>query len=160
MISGDVLWCMTCGSYADSKTKSLKNGCNGPPPRELHGGGMRGQLNKLLSSMHPKTGRPLPLPTNIDGSPVEGSRTYMRLERLSAPSCEAPVVDPGFKVYVPAETRKMVPSAGKSASEKRAEMVARVRAKERKLERPMRRLRGKQPQPADFAQRECCQVVA
>ena len=51
--SGEVVWCSTCGAYADKKAHGMKGLCKGAPKREEEGGkqrygGMWGQLRKLM----------------------------------------------------------------------------------------------------------------
>ena len=57
VLSGDVLWCTRCGSYANSVAKGLSKPCSGKG-----GGGKLGQLKVLQSGRHPKTFAPLPRP--------------------------------------------------------------------------------------------------
>ena len=66
MLSGKVLWCSRCGVYADKKAKGLNVICKGTPPRQRHRGGMEGQLRKLRSGVHPKTGELLPPAVELD----------------------------------------------------------------------------------------------
>ena len=40
--------------------------CNGAPPRQMHRGGMEGQLRKLRNGIHPKTGATLPKAIQIE----------------------------------------------------------------------------------------------
>ena len=54
MISGDIIWCITCGAYADLKVSGLKEECTGKHTGPWKGGGKRGQLNDLKKNRHPK----------------------------------------------------------------------------------------------------------
>ena len=83
MLSGSVLWCFRCGTYADKNAKGLNDSCKGKPPRQLHRGGMEGELRKLRNGIHPKTGAVMPPPMELDPSP---GRRRPRPERKST-SC-------------------------------------------------------------------------
>ncbi|HUU60977.1 MAG TPA: reverse transcriptase domain-containing protein, partial [Acidimicrobiia bacterium] len=55
MLSGDLLWCNTCGAYAGgSKAVGLAAPCPGAPPKE--NGGRYAQLRKLQRGIHPRDG--------------------------------------------------------------------------------------------------------
>ena len=59
--SGEVVWCSTCGAYADKKAHGMQTIFKGAPVREeVDGkykyGGMWGQLRKLMRRIHPRTG--------------------------------------------------------------------------------------------------------
>ena len=43
----EVVWCSTCGSYADKKANGMGTVCKGAPARGRSHGGMWGQLHKL-----------------------------------------------------------------------------------------------------------------
>ena len=60
MLSGDVIWCSTCGSYADLRVGGLTEACTGKHTGPWKGGGKRGQLNDLRKNRHPKNATPLP----------------------------------------------------------------------------------------------------
>ena len=40
--AGDVVWCPTCGSYADARSNGMSSLCQGPQQRGQHCGGMWG----------------------------------------------------------------------------------------------------------------------
>ena len=111
---------------------------------------MRGQLNKLRASRHPKTGQVLPQATYPDGTPVEGVGRYSRLDEGSkvedskwwseveqmmegdpvvveqaVPAQAVPaqaVVTPMFVPYIPRVPKQLRPVVGgKFASVKMAE---------------------------------------
>ena len=59
-VSGDVIWCTICGSYATNVAKGLQRPCVGPPSRVgWRGGGRRQQLAALRAGFHPRTGAAL-----------------------------------------------------------------------------------------------------
>ena len=62
MLSGDVIWCNTCGSYADLRADGLTQPCTGKHIGPWKGGGKRGQLTDLRRCIHPKSRSTLPPP--------------------------------------------------------------------------------------------------
>jgi len=161
VFSGDIVWCKVCASYADSKAhvRGIAGECRGPPSRKgPHDyGGMWGQMQKLKTGRHPKTGEALPPP--IDGAVGDQTTTLKRYVRLDqkreasqASDAAIVVVDTRssaacFTPYVPEPPRVMKPSLGRSAKDKFADMCQRVRLRE--LQNSKRfRLRGKQKPPA------------
>ena len=83
VLSGDVMWCLTCGCYADSKSKGLSFQCKGVPKRGGNYGGAWGQIRKLRAGVHPKTGKALDDPIGLDGRSIsevtKASGTYSNL---------------------------------------------------------------------------------
>ena len=74
--SGEVVWCSTCGAYADKKAHGMQTICKGAPVREEENGkykygGMWGQLRKLMRRIHPKTGEVMEEHRHSDGSLLE-----------------------------------------------------------------------------------------
>ena len=138
-------------SYAEAKAhcRGIGGFCRGTPARKGPSdyGGMWGQLQKLRNGTHPKTGRPLPAPTDSEGEPIVELRRYARLDSRNEAN-EAQSIVPfdtsnRFVPYAPSPERTLKPNDGRSAKEKRDEMLARVRVRE--LEAGKRyRLRGKQ----------------
>ena len=72
--SGGVVWCSSCGAYADKKAQGMGAVCKGAPTRGRSYGGMLGQLHKLMRGCHPKTGEMMDSHTNPDGPPGTGER--------------------------------------------------------------------------------------
>ena len=106
--SGDVVWCSTCGAYADKKAHGMQSTCEGAPTRGIHYGGMWGQLRKLMRRVHPKTGEIMQEHTNADGSPwAPGLKMYANLRPLNQD--EQP--DKGFYVYTPEVRSAPIPTA-------------------------------------------------
>jgi hypothetical protein len=103
MLSGDVLWCGTCGCYADGKAVGLAAPCAGPPAKNGYGG-MWGQLRKLRSCRHPRTGSAGAL-SAYSGTATGGAQQFL------------------------AHAATLVPAGGRSATEKALEMRLRIRAK-------------------------------
>ena len=64
MLSGDLIWCVACGSYANDVAKGLSQPCPSKQHGVWTGGGRLGQLHKLRKNVHPPTGERLdsPLP--------------------------------------------------------------------------------------------------
>ena len=152
MISGDVVWCRTCGCYADAMARGLATACRGKPDGS-NSGGRVAQLKLLRAGRHPLTKERLPQAIDEEG----GCMVYDRLIKVGAESLEARRIG---RSTTTAEQRTY-PSADSSSytgpSDAAAKMRARlerVRAKQRavevdakKLQVPvlsMRRLRGKQ----------------
>ena len=149
--AGNMVWCRVCASYAEAKAhcRGIGGFCRGAPARTGPNdyGGMWGQLQKLRNGIRPRTGRPMPAPTDRNGQPIVDHRRYTRLdakheareERCNTP-CDA---SSRFVPYIPQPLRELRPYDGRSAKLKMQEMALRVRTRE--LEAGKRvRLRGKQ----------------
>ena len=126
---GTLMWCHQCGACAEDKAKGLGRICNGPPVKERHWGGMRGQLNKLLLGKHLKTGELLPQAQNADGSVWKrGSGAYGRLTSASK-EVQPPALQ-GFIRYEPAIATVARPKVGVPASVNMQERLERIKLKE------------------------------
>ena len=79
-LSGDTLWCLTCGAFADTKAVGLAGVCLGAPTvlKQGHRGGRWGQKQKLMKCIHPRFGTSLPPPIFEDGTCVH-SGCYLEL---------------------------------------------------------------------------------
>jgi hypothetical protein len=115
---------------------------------------MWGQLQKLRNGIHPKTGKPMPTPTDRGGQPLVEHRRYARLDAknvaLVKPTGDDPIVASNlFTPYVPLPPRELKPYDGRSARVKMQEMALRIRNREM-VARKRYRLRGKQ-KPQDGA---------
>ena len=68
--SGEVVWCSTCGAYADKEVHGMQALCKGAPIKEEVDGkySMWGQLRKLMGRIHPKIGEAMEEHRNQDGS--------------------------------------------------------------------------------------------
>ena len=123
-------WCGTCGAFAETSVRRLVCSCKGPPSL-AEGGGRRAQLTRLRAGLHPVAGTRLPEAVWPDGTPVAGSGTYARL------TSKLEDVEPdGFKRYVAEATDRVAAkgseeSTGKSASMKRAMIIAKAKLRER-----------------------------
>ena len=119
--SGNLVWCGTCGAFAETRANRLQKYCV-PPPEQYGSGGVRSQLNRLRAGLHPVTRCRLPLTTWADGSAVAGTRGYLRKTGGTE------MVDDKFVPYVAEEVRvvEQVPSAGKSSKDKWRLMRGRV----------------------------------
>ena len=60
--SGEVVWCIRCGSYAESAAKGLAKWCRGRLQGDGGKGGLAGQLKSLMAGRHPVTQAALPPP--------------------------------------------------------------------------------------------------
>jgi hypothetical protein len=119
MLSGDVMWCCICGSYADGKAVGLAAPCAGPPAKNGHGG-MWGQLKKLRNCRHPRTGAILGPPVSESAGAFSGAGAAAgQLAAFSGAANPA--------VYTGA--LHLVPAGGRSASLKAQDMRDRIRAK-------------------------------
>jgi hypothetical protein len=116
LLSGDVMWCGTCGCYADGKAVGLAAPCAGPPAKNGHGG-MWGQLKKLRACKHPRTGAPLPPPV----SEMSSCKKW----QTGADAPAAFLSGTGVQHL----TAHLVPAGGRSASLKALDMRDRIRAK-------------------------------
>ena len=116
-----------------------------------------GQMQKLRAGKHPKTGETLPPPIDCGTlGQTTSLRRYARLDQkrianqanIVAIDVEAPLSSAGgFTPYVPEPPKVLRPSLGRSAKEKFADILHRVRQREmHNLKRF--RLRGKQKPPA------------
>ena len=134
LLSSNVLWCGTCGAYADTKARGMATPCKGAPKRGKHYGGAWGQLQKLLRGRHPRTGVALQSPTLEDGTPWQPTGVYARRDGHDETFREdffGGLVSDGFVPYIPAPPPPPPrPREGKTAKEKMAERLLRVRAKE------------------------------
>jgi hypothetical protein len=108
MLSGNLVWCSICGSYADGKAIGLAAPCAGPPAKNGYGG-MWGQLRKLRNGKHPRSGILLALPVSEFGPRFSEITPQLTLSTAVVPALVAP--------------------GGRSATEKAAAMRARIRAK-------------------------------
>ena len=136
--SGTVLWCCTCGAFAESRADRLRSSCRGPPPQSLGTGGVRSQLNRLRASLHPVTRERLPQATRADGKPVHSVFGYARRQGVVE-------VDRHFTIYEPEDFPKVVRDAeGKSACSKRRLLIGRVKCRIASSLRLTRKLRMKE----------------
>ena len=95
--------------------------CNGAP----RVGGPKAQLLLLRASVHPVTKLQLPQATWLDGSAIEGAGTYSRRQ-----SGEQRGDDEDFVRYVPEVLPVAVPRNGASAAVKRDRLLLKIRARE------------------------------
>ena len=138
MLSGTVLWCGTCGAFAESRANRLQRTCVGPPPQQLGSGGVRSQLNRLRAGLHPVTRARLSQTTRPDGTLLKAIGGYARRQKKVE-------VDQHFVPYVV----EAFPSAGKdcgggrSAAAKAELLRERVKGKEAKAARDRRIMKKK-----------------
>ena len=83
MISGDVVWCRTCGCYADSMARGLATACKGKPGGS-NSGGRVAQLKLLRAGRHPVTKELLPQAIDEEGGCMAYDRSVKesRCERF------------------------------------------------------------------------------
>ena len=125
MRAGSILWCGTCGCFAETRASGLAGKCTGTPPAQLGSGGRKAQLTRLQSGLHPVTLSRLPAATWANGDPLRGEGKYSRLKAEVGHS-----EDPNFKPYLPIDWPSAEPSGGKSASEKTRLRHGRIKCKE------------------------------
>ena len=134
-VSGTIKRCGVCRAFAESRSQRLQGSCKGPPPVSA-GGGLRAQLRCLRASIHPVTKERLPQAKWLDGSLVEGAGVYPRLRT------EVKVKMPdGFVASKPMDlgtTKPAEPEGGRKATEKRRQLLARIRSKGRLRVRKLR----------------------
>ena len=92
---------------------------------------MWGQRRKLLQGIHPKTGKPLPMPRNDDGTlwqgaGGEGASDFLRGMASSSGKRER---DDGFYVYEPAKFIRVSASSSMQPQTTFDEILERVRVK-------------------------------
>ena len=131
--SGMILWCNTCGAFAESRADRLRTGCLGAPPRQHGSGGVRCQLNRLRAGRHPVTNQQLPAATHVDGTAVVVSG-YARLTGRV-------VADDGFIPYAPEVRNRSTTTTGATAAEKIGLRRGRILLKEACVVREARRKR-------------------
>ena len=73
VLSGDLMWCIRCGSYASSVAKGLSKPCLGKFEGRRVRGGLLGQLKVLQSGRHPVTLEPIPQPVAVAALAGDGS---------------------------------------------------------------------------------------
>ena len=105
VISGVIEWCHLCGCFAENRSKGLNTICTGIPRRGGSYGGMWGQRRKLLQGTHPKTGAPLPVTRNIDGTIWDRGCMQEELQGETATTSKH-ARDDGFYTYVPEKFAK------------------------------------------------------
>ena len=104
------------------KAKGLTQACNGAPPRQMHKGGMEGQLRKLRNGSHPKTGVTLPKAIQIEA--IEDGITS---SRSSGDGQDAP--PEGFYRYVATESPVVAPSNSEVSAKRRGDLINRLYSK-------------------------------
>ena len=129
VVSGTVEWCHLCGCFTENRCNGLSAFCRGIPKRGASYGGMWGQRRKLLQGIHPKTGLPLPVTRNMDGTVLEGvGESHRQTPGVDASDVER-VRDDGFYQYVPAKFVKVNTGGSKPAQSPFSEILERVRTK-------------------------------
>ena len=129
MLAGDVIWCLKCGCYGDTRARGLTDACRGKP-RDASGGGRAGQLSYLLAGKKPKTRTALPASVDENGwalSPGMGESFGDHALMLTPRT--------GSRPYH---------ADGNTSSQKMLERLECVRAKEKERRGLRRRLCGKQ----------------
>ena len=143
MIAGDVVWCRTCGCYADAMARGLATACRGKPDGS-NSGGRVAQLKLLRAGRHPLTKELLPQAVDEEG----GCMVHDRLAKVGAERMEARwgssvVTMAGQRAYPSAQSSSYT-GASDAAAKMRARLE-RVRTKQLQVPVPVRRrLRGKQ----------------
>lgn len=138
VMSGDVIWCTTCGAYADTKAVGLSKPCKGPPIRAaLSYGGAWGQLRKLHRGVHPRTGCTMPPTIDEQGRPFTPTSFTQGIYANTPASRQAaafaggmpPTPQPQLQC-VHRRTLASLSGDGKTAKENMEERLQKIRAKE------------------------------
>ena len=130
--AGTVVWCRTCGAFAETRGNKLLRACLGPPPQQQYGtGGMRSQLVLLRAGLHPVTRARLPQSTWMDGTALRSVHGYARKQGGSEE------VGEHFRTYAPEtfQAAKEHLFGGKTAEAKMCVLRGRVKCKERRAAR-------------------------
>lgn len=90
MISGDLIWCSVCGSYAEHRARGLEDICEGKFQGTWKGGGREGQRRDLLAGKHPKSGKPLP-PAVTESQWMAGERPALMTAMVGLQSSAPPI---------------------------------------------------------------------
>jgi hypothetical protein len=72
MLTGDLLWCRSCGAFSTTKAVGLAKACTGKP-------GNSGRLARLLRGVHPVTGADIGVPLAEDGDVSGFARAAVRI---------------------------------------------------------------------------------
>ena len=149
VISGDIVWCRSCGCFADAMARGLAGPCRGKPG-SANSGGRFAQLRRLRSGRHPVSRELLPPAIDEEGKCMLYDRTVGVTDlQLQAKRGGKLATGP---LACPTATASSYTS-GTSAAEKMRQRPERVRVKERKTTNVsavdpagpvLRRLRGKQ----------------
>ena len=164
MLSGEVIWCRTCGCYADARARGLTEVCKGKPST-AEGGGLGGQLSYLRANRHPRTREWLPPPIDEGGFNAGANWSYSNLpayrtQHSVRTASVKQVVDAARSVALNGSgglagtasgQQAMGSMEGKSAAQKMQDRLERIRAKEKAAKLAaraalpaLRRIRGKQ----------------
>ena len=134
--SGPIVWCTTCGCFAETRANGLNGECGGPPPTSQGSSGRRSQLHRLHANLHPVTLATLPAPVRSNGVLLAGEGGYSRLRDKKVE------VDEHFIPYSPATFPTAQPSRHPLAARVKREMIhLRVLAKQNEDKRAIRRAR-------------------
>ena len=135
MISGDIIWCVTCGAYADLRVGGLQQACEGKHTGPWKGGGKRGQLNDLKNNRHPRNGCKLPPPIaessmTLDTAATTNERdlTAARhpMTRYNAKDKRTAMTNASSPAAVTVEKRQWIDNKRQEAVERAAVCRARV----------------------------------
>jgi hypothetical protein len=138
VIACDVVWCRTCGCYADAMARGLATACRGKPDGS-NSGGRVAQLKLLRAGRHPLTKELLPQAIDEEG----GCMVYDRLAKVGAEQMEARrgggvTTTMGQRAYPSAESSSY--SGASDAATKMRARLERVRTKQREVEADARKL--------------------
>ena len=129
VVGGEVEWCHMCGCFAENRSKGLSTLCTGIPKRGAGYGGMWVERRKLLQGTHPKTGVPLPVTRNLDGTLWDGGCMHAELQEGTA-TTEVHARGDGFYTYVPTKFAKVNDGSAMSSQAPFSEILERIRRRE------------------------------
>jgi hypothetical protein len=153
MLSGDVIWCNTCGSYADLRADGLTEPCTGNHIGPWKGGGKRGQLVDLRRCIHPRNRSTLPPPiaeatmaidAAIVASPCQqqaAKQTQARYSAKDKATARQNATDP--KAALTEEKRQWIENKRKEAIQRQAEQ----QLQQQKQQQRQRRIELEPEQP-------------
>ena len=148
ILSGSVMWCMSCGSYASNRAVGLAAPCPGVPPKTSF---RHWQLRRLRSGIHPSSGEELQPPLREDGAVYSGA--YSKLGRTQGIQLQQQQPPGGSSSSSSSSSSSGCsgcsgtwgsgggacaarPTAPTSASVRAADLLGRIRAKEAAAKQP------------------------
>ena len=149
MLAGELVWCLKCGCYGESRGKGLATICRGKPT-DFKGGGLAGQLRYLQAGKHPTTFEDMPPSVDERGclyKPIAiPSRAANRDQQAAIQQVKT------MRELDGPRRSSIVDTPGRSSGEKLLDRLEMVRARERAANaakapparQVVRRLRGKQ----------------
>jgi len=140
MISGDIIWCGVCGSYADVKVSGLTDKCTGRHTGVWKGGGKRGQLNDLRRNRHPrnKSQLPPPMPESTMALDAAAGASHTQLAEAAIRTARYSAKDKAMaRANASNPLAALTDEKRRWIENKRAEAIQRATRRQCQLEQPM-----------------------